>query len=250
MKLTKEKEQDNEDEAIDDNEKEEEENDDDDDNDDDEEEEEKEQEENDDDYDDDDHHDNDQQQKSFDIVAQRFDTHFTPKRNLIHERALFHQRSQQQGETIEEYVRDLFKLAEFTEFPDRDNTIRDRVVLGVTDQNLSQKLQLEPDLDLDKAVTMARQHEQVKAQMAEQRGVSSNVDEVNKSSVGGSSFQRGRGRNHGHRGGAQGFSGHRGSSSSHRGSSSSHRGGSSSQRGGSTSQRGGRVRPTFVLQVW
>ncbi|KAK7105840.1 hypothetical protein V1264_017168 [Littorina saxatilis] len=173
-----------------------------------------------------------EQQKSFDIVAQRFDTHFTPKRNLIHERALFHQRSQQQGETIEEYVRDLFKLAEFTEFPDRDNTIRDRVVLGVTDQNLSQKLQLEPDLDLDKAVTMARQHEQVKAQMAEQRGVSSNVDEVNKSSVGGSSFQRGRGRNHGHRGGAQGFSGHRGSSSSHRGGSSSHRGGSTSQRGG------------------
>ena len=42
--------------------------------------------------------------------------------------------------------------------------IRDRIVVGLLDAGLSMKLQMDPDLTLDKAVTMARQSEAIKQQ--------------------------------------------------------------------------------------
>ena len=42
-------------------------------------------------------------------------------------------------------------------------------MVGVRDQAVKQKLQLITDLRLDKAMTIARQHEQVKLQMREQQ---------------------------------------------------------------------------------
>ena len=48
-------------------------------------------------------------------------------------------------------------------------SICDRLVLGMLDQELSQKLQVEPDLDLARATAMARQHELVVMPMKEQR---------------------------------------------------------------------------------
>ena len=54
-------------------------------------------------------------------------------------------------------------------FVEKEETIRDRFILGLQDQELSQKLQLENDLALDKAVTTARQYELVKTQIKEQR---------------------------------------------------------------------------------
>ena len=37
----------------------------------------------------------------FDVILTKFDEHFMPKRNIIHEQAHFHQRIQKQGETVE-----------------------------------------------------------------------------------------------------------------------------------------------------
>ena len=111
--------------------------------------------------------------KDYEKVVEKFDEHFTPQRNVIHERAQFHKRQQREGENIEEYVRQLYELAEFAEFADKEVTIRDRLVLGVIDQDLSQKLQLEAGLTLDKAIKMARQHEQVTTQLRQQREMTS-----------------------------------------------------------------------------
>ena len=47
--------------------------------------------------------------------------------------------------------------------------LRDRFVVAVKDQAVKQKLQLITDRSLDKAMTIARQHEQVKLQMREQQ---------------------------------------------------------------------------------
>ena len=107
--------------------------------------------------------------KNFDTVLEKFNTHFVPQVNVIPERATFHKRSQREGESVEEYVRSLFELSEHAQFAEKEETIRDRLVLGLQDQELSQKLQLESDLTLDKAVTIARQHELVKTQIKEQR---------------------------------------------------------------------------------
>ena len=66
-----------------------------------------------------------------------------PQVNVIHERATFHKQSQREGECVEEYVRSLFELSEHAQFAEKEETIRDRLVLGLQDQELSQKLQLE-----------------------------------------------------------------------------------------------------------
>ena len=46
--------------------------------------------------------------------------------------------------------------------------IRDRFIMVIKDPSVKQKLQLITDLSLEKAVTIARQDEQVKSQMREQ----------------------------------------------------------------------------------
>jgi len=106
--------------------------------------------------------------KDYKKVLEKFDEHFIPQRNVIHVRATFHKRNQKEGETIEQYVRVLYELAEHADFDKKDETIRDRLVVGMRDKEMSQKLQLEGALTLQDAVKKARQHEQVKGELAQQ----------------------------------------------------------------------------------
>ena len=70
---------------------------------------------------------------------------------------------------MEAFVRNLYELAEHCEFgTQRDEQIRDRIVIGILDKSLSQKLQMKSDLNLDTAIQMARQSELVKFQVAGQ----------------------------------------------------------------------------------
>ncbi len=116
-------------------------------------------------------------ENDFDLVVQKFREHFIPKRNIIHERARFHQRSQKTGESIESFVRSLYEMAEHCNFAAKDEEIRDRLVVGIQDKDLSQKLQLKATLTLNHAVEMARQSELVKAQVAAQgSGLESSKD--------------------------------------------------------------------------
>ncbi|KAL6482004.1 hypothetical protein MHYP_G00100840 [Metynnis hypsauchen] len=103
--------------------------------------------------------------KDFDAVLKKFDEYFIPRRNVIHERACFYQRSQQQGETAEQYIRVLYELAEYCEFGDkRDEHIRDRLVVGI--QDLSRKFQLKVDLTLAEVIDQARQAEEITKQIS------------------------------------------------------------------------------------
>ena len=63
--------------------------------------------------------------------------------------------------------------------------IRDRIVVGLRDRKLSERLQLEADLTLEKAITMARQSESVRKQQSIIRGdkeiaMESSIDVVNR----------------------------------------------------------------------
>ncbi|XP_053388814.1 uncharacterized protein K02A2.6-like [Mercenaria mercenaria] len=119
--------------------------------------------------------------KKFEQVLDEFDKHFNPKKNVIHERAKFHSRRQNQGDTAESFIRSLYELFENCAFPGdtKNEQIRDKIVIGILDTNLSEKMQLESELTLEKAVQMARQSEivkgQVKAQHDKERG---SADEV------------------------------------------------------------------------
>ena len=83
--------------------------------------------------------------KKYTKVLGKFDEYFVPKRNVIHERARFHLRVQNSGETVEGFIRSLHELAENCDFGNKSEQIRDRVVIGIRDKELSEKLQLFPD---------------------------------------------------------------------------------------------------------
>lgn len=111
---------------------------------------------------------------NYDTVLDKLNTYFVPKVNIIHERARFHLRVQKQGESAEEYIRTLYELAETCQFGGaKVENIRDRLVIGILDIELSEKLQLTADLTLDRAVEMVRQSEQIKGQVSQQAKASS-----------------------------------------------------------------------------
>ena len=107
----------------------------------------------------------DEEQKKYDVVKQKFQDYFIIKRNVIFERAKFNLRSEQESEPVEVFITDLFNLAEHCNFDSlREELIRDRIVVGIRDKNLSEKLQLESDRILEIAVNLVRQRETVRKQ--------------------------------------------------------------------------------------
>ena len=74
-----------------------------------------------------------------------------------------------EGEIVEAFIPNLYQLAEHCEFgTQRDEQIRDGIVIGIVDKSLSQKLQMRLDLNLDIAIQMARQSGLVKSLIAGQ----------------------------------------------------------------------------------
>uniref|UniRef100_A0AAV2MD64 Uncharacterized protein n=1 Tax=Knipowitschia caucasica TaxID=637954 RepID=A0AAV2MD64_KNICA len=91
--------------------------------------------------------------------------HFVPKRNVIHDRACFYKRVQKPGESVEAFV-------------PREEHIRDRIVVGIMDKELSRKLQLMSDLTLTLTIQNVRQSEEVAAQVCLQGDTTAAVQEV------------------------------------------------------------------------
>ena len=115
----------------------------------------------------------------YNAVKQAFEEYFSPRRYIIYERAKFFRRVQAEGESVEQFIRALNESADRCEFPDRATQIRDRIVVGMRDQTVSREMQ-RMDIDLlteAKAVSMARQAEEVERQMRELT-LPKSVDEV------------------------------------------------------------------------
>ena len=105
------------------------------------------------------------QGKDYNTVKSKFDSHFIVRRNTIYERAKFNKRSQVAGESVDTFITSLHALAEHCNYGQlKEELIRDRIVVGILDVKLSEKLQLDHELTLEKAVTQARQSESVKKQ--------------------------------------------------------------------------------------
>ena len=79
-----------------------------------------------------------EEEATFDELIDLFNGYFTPTVNVFHERTVFHQRSQLAGENVETYVRSLYELAEHADFRDKESTIRNRLVVGLRDRELSE----------------------------------------------------------------------------------------------------------------
>ena len=80
---------------------------------------------------------------------------------------------------METFIQDLYKLSEDCEYgPLKEDLIRDRIVVGVFDDALSNELQAKADLTLDQAVHISRQAEERKESQHLIRGESSAVNAV------------------------------------------------------------------------
>ena len=93
------------------------------------------------------------------------------RKNLIFERARFNSRDQMEGESTEQYLLVLHALARNCEYGQlREELIRDRIVIGILDKALSKRLQMDPELTLEKASRMVRQSESVREQQLVLKG--------------------------------------------------------------------------------
>ena len=125
------------------------------------------------------------ERKGYTDVKAGLDAFFVPKKNVIYERAKFNQRVQLPGETVDSFITALYGLAEHCKYGQlRNELIRDRLVVGLRNVSLSEKLQLDRDLTLETAITKTRQSEEVRRQQSDLRGENggasrcSNVDAV------------------------------------------------------------------------
>lgn len=79
---------------------------------------------------------------------------------------MFFTRSQGPAETIDMYVTDLKSKAKDCEFGDlHDSLIRDRIVCGIREDQLKDRLLKETDLTLEKAIDICRASEITSSQM-------------------------------------------------------------------------------------
>ena len=111
--------------------------------------------------------------KKYDNVVGKLDEYFQVRKNVIYERARFNKRDQLDGETAEEYITALYSMVKTCEYKElQDEMLRDRLVVGIRDKAMSEKLQLQADLTLESAKKSIRQREAVKEQRHELHGES------------------------------------------------------------------------------
>ncbi|XP_030595617.1 uncharacterized protein LOC115787179 [Archocentrus centrarchus] len=97
---------------------------------------------------------------TFSSAVAALEKHFSPKVNIVVERHAFRKRTQAPHETVEQYVTALRDLGSKCDFDDKtEEMIRDQLVEHISNSSIRERLLLEPDLTLDKAVTLAAQME-------------------------------------------------------------------------------------------
>ena len=141
----------------------------------------------------------DEDRKKYDKVVSAFEVHFKIRRNVIVERARFNKRNQMEGESAEEYITVLYGLIETCEFGAlKEQLLKDRLVVGIRNGNLSDALQMDAKLTLEEAKKKIRQKEAIKEQtqlLQDADHGHKNVDELKPHSRrGGPSCYRGRPR--------------------------------------------------------
>ena len=89
--------------------------------------------------------------KSYAEVMAKFDGFFQIRKNIIYEGARFNRRIQEPDESVEQFITNLYHLAEHCEYGNLSNKmIRDHIVVGIKDSTLSERLQLDPELTIEK----------------------------------------------------------------------------------------------------
>ncbi|CAB3245113.1 unnamed protein product [Arctia plantaginis] len=93
-------------------------------------------------------------------VLDVFENYFKPKQNDVINTYNFNKRTQEEGESFDAFYTAIRKMAENCNFGDqKERMIRDRIVIGVKEQRMQQKLLEVKDLTMNKAVDICRSAE-------------------------------------------------------------------------------------------
>lgn len=94
---------------------------------------------------------------TYDGTVQALQTFFTPKVNVVAERYRFRQRAQAMGESIDHYLAALRELAKTCSFGAMEGEmLRDQIVEKICTPRIRERLLIEPELTLEKAIALVR----------------------------------------------------------------------------------------------
>ena len=94
-------------------------------------------------------------------VKEKFSEYYTPRINVTYERYKFLKRKQNEGEQFESFLTSLMNLASSCKYDDseKNNIIRDQVVIGIQCDAVRRDLLYEKDLTLETAINICRNKE-------------------------------------------------------------------------------------------
>ena len=94
------------------------------------------------------------------VLKHKFREICNPQCNVILERHKFNTRNQKQGEKVQSYIADLRNKASTCQFGElKDDLIRDRLVCGISNENVRKLMLRETKLTLIKAIDICQIHE-------------------------------------------------------------------------------------------
>ena len=97
----------------------------------------------------------------------KLDEHFLPKKNVDYETFQFRQATQQTGETLDQFVTQLRKLAAHCEFTDLNKELKSAIIQNCQSKHLRRFGLREEDMTLEKLLAKARVLEAVRGKQME-----------------------------------------------------------------------------------
>ena len=118
------------------------------------------------------------------VVMGKMEKHCIGEVNEIYERYCFNMRDKLPTESVDSFVAELRNLAKTCNFCDclRDSLIRDRIVLGIKNEQTTKKLLRMRDLTLNCCIDVCRSEEVAELQMKSLSGPVDNINQVKSSS--------------------------------------------------------------------
>ena len=105
-------------------------------------------------------------EKKLDKVLEQFEQYCNPRKNVVFERHQFWQITQEDSETVDQFITRLKNKAKSCEYPPPvDDMLRDKFVFSIRDLQVKERLLREEKLTLEKAISMARSSEASKEQI-------------------------------------------------------------------------------------
>ena len=99
-------------------------------------------------------------------VLEAFETYCIGEVNEVYERYVFHRRHQEPGESFDTFLGELRRLVKSCGYGTvEESTVRDRIVLGIRDDQTRKKLLQTRDLTLNKAIDICRSSEAASKQL-------------------------------------------------------------------------------------